>query len=156
MSRTEADAVPTRGRRPGAAALTLTAVAAAATFLVAYDDGGYSLASRSAIATFVWWTILAGLVLGVWRLEPSVRGALLPGALLALLAAWDLAGAAWSSAEYALGEADRTLLYLGIFVLVVLVSRPLLLAPFVDGLTIAIVATGAVALTSRLVPGSFP
>jgi hypothetical protein len=142
--------------RPGPAALTLTGVVALAAFVVAYDDGGYSLESRSAVATVVWWTILVGLALGVWRFDASMRGALVPGALLGLLAAWDLFSAGWSSAERALNEADRTFLYLGIFVLVVLVSRPGRLGAFVDGLTIAIVATAAVALTSRLVPGSFP
>ncbi len=126
-------------------------------FCIAYDDGGYSLASRSTIAVVVWWTILVGVVVGAWPLERSQRSAVIPGLLLAALAVWALVSATWNaSTEDAVVEFDRTALYLGIYVLVVLAARPDRLERWLDGLTIAIVATAAVALTSRLFPGSFP
>jgi O-antigen ligase len=126
-------------------------------FSVAYADGGYSLSSRSTIAVAVWWTILVGVAVGVWPVARLSRVAFIPALLLAALAGWDLASAAWSaSAERAFAEFDRTALYLGIYVLVVLASRPGRLLPWIDGLTIAIVATAAVALTSRFAPGTFP
>jgi hypothetical protein len=132
------------------------AVVAGVTFAVAYDDGGYSLAARSTLGLLVWWTILVGLLLGVWR-PPRAAAAAVPAVLLAALAGWDLLSAAWSAnAEGAVVEFDRTLLYLGIWVLVVLAARGGTLGAWIDGLVIAIVATAVVALVSRLFPGSFP
>jgi O-Antigen ligase len=128
-----------------------------ATFCLAYDDGGYSLAARSALAIGVWWAILIGAVLGVWRLGPAIRAAVVPAALLAALAVWDLASTGWaSSAEGAFDEFDRTSLYVGIYVLVVLAARRDLLRAWIDGLVLGIAATGIVALVSRLFPGTFP
>jgi hypothetical protein len=137
--------------------VTTAAAAATATFAVAYDDGGYSLASRSALGLVVWWTIAIGLAVGVWRPDRSMRAAALPALLLALLAGWDLLSAAWSaSAEDAVTELDRTSLYLGVYALVVLAARRGRLGAWIDGLLLGIVATAGVALVSRLFPGSFP
>jgi hypothetical protein len=147
----------TRDRALTTSATSVTAAVAAVTFYVAYDDGGYSLTSRSTIAIGVWWTILVGVGLGYWRLERVPRGAVVPGALLALFAGWVLASAAWSSsAEDAFAEFDRAALYLGIYAVAVLAAGSRLLARSIDGLTVAIAAIGLVALISRLFPGSFP
>src|SRR5215216_3749305 len=135
----------------------VTAAVAAVTFYVAYVDGGYSLADRSTIAIGVWWTILVGVGLGVWRLERLPRAALVAGALLALFTGWTLASTAWApSAEDAFAEVDRTALYLGSYVLVVLAADRTRLARWIDGLTVAIAAIGLLALASRLFPSSFP
>jgi hypothetical protein len=135
----------------------VTAAVGAATFYAAYDDGSYSVASRGTIAIAVWWAILLGVALGVWPLERVPRGALVTGALLASFAAWDLASTAWSaSAEDAFAEFDRTALYLGAYVFLVLAADRRRLARWIDGLTVGIVAIGLVALVSRLFPGSFP
>ena len=137
--------------------MATAAVVAGVTFAVAYDDGGYSLASRSTLGLLVWWTILVGLLLGVWRPVRSMRAAAVPGLLLAALAGWSALSAAWSaSAEDAVVEFDRISLYLGIYVLVVFAARPGRLGAWIDGLALAIVATAGVALVSRLFPGSFP
>ena len=133
------------------------AVVGIALFAAAYDDGSYSLASRSAIAIAIWWTILVGVALGAWPSRRIPRAAFFTGALLAAFAAWDLISTAWApSAERAFNEFDRTALYLGVFVLVVVASRDDRLARWLDGLALAIVATAIVALVSRLFPGSFP
>jgi hypothetical protein len=130
---------------------------AVAVFAVAYADGGYSLASRSTLALAVWWAILLGVALGVWPLGRLAGAAAIPGALLAAFAAWDLASTAWAaSAEDAFAEFDRTALYLGVYVLVVLAADPRRLGPWLDGLALAIGAVSVVALVSRLFPGSFP
>ena len=60
-------------------ALVVTSLVAVATFVVAYDGGGYSLASRSTLAVWVWWTIALGLALGIW---PVITAA--PAFLVAL------------------------------------------------------------------------
>jgi hypothetical protein len=135
----------------------IIAAAALATFAIAYDNGGYSLESRSAIALAVWWSILLAVGLGVWPVGRLPRAAVVTGALLGLLAAWDLASAAWSaSAEDAFSEFDRTALYAGIYVVVVAAVESGRLERLVDGLVVGIVATAVVALVSRLFPGSFP
>jgi hypothetical protein len=147
-----------RGARPSfAPGAWITAVVGTGVFFVAYDDGGYSLAARSTIAIVVWWTIVAGLALGAWPLERVTRGAIVTGSLLALFAGWDLASTTWAaSSEGAVAEFDRSALYLGIYVLAVVAVERRRLQAWLDGLTVAIVAIGAVALVSRLFPGSFP
>jgi O-antigen ligase len=139
------------------AALGVTVLVGAATFVVAYDDGGYSVASRSTLAVWVWWTIALALALGILPSTRPPRSALVPGSLLAALALWDLASVAWASdTEGAVLEFDRTALYLGIYVLVVLAARPRAVRHWIDGLTWGIVGVTGVALVARFFPGTFP
>ena len=145
------------GKASDAIALATGAVVGLALFAAAYDDGAYSLESRSTIAIAVWWTILVGVAVGIWPRRPIPRGALAVGGLLAGFACWDLASSAWAtSAENAFTEFDRTALYLGIYVLVVLASAPARLVRWLDGLLLAVLAIAVVALVSRLFPGTFP
>jgi O-antigen ligase len=138
-------------------AIGVSAVVAAAVFYVAYEDGSYSLASRSAIAIAVWWTILVAVVARVWPVAPIPRGAVVTGSLLAGFALWDLASTAWAaSAENAYEEFDRTALYLGVYALAVLSTSRRRRVWVVDGLTVAITAICVVALLSRIFPGLFP
>ena len=60
------------------------------------------------------------------------------------------------SSENAFDEVNRVSLYLGVFVVVILVSSRRSLAPWIGGLATAISAIAAVAVVSRLFPGSFP
>ena len=138
-------------------AIGTSAVVAAAVFYVAYEDGSYSLASRSAIAIAVWWTILVAVAARVWPVAPVPKGAVVIGSLLAGFALWDLASTAWAaSAESAYAEFGRTALYLGVYTLAVVSTDRRRLTHVVDGLTAAITAVGVVALLSRLFPGLFP
>src|SRR5262249_13324917 len=101
--------------------------------------------------------ILLGVATRLWPREPIPRGAVITGSLLAGLAAWDLASIAWAaSAEKAYAEFDRTLLYLGGFVLSVVAADRRRRTHGVDRLTASIGAGGVVALLSRLCPGLFP
>jgi O-antigen ligase len=138
-------------------AIGASALVAAAVFYVAYEDGSYSLASRSAIAIAVWWTILVAVVARVWPVEPIPKGAVVTGSLIAAFALWDLASTAWAaSAENAYEEFGRTALYLGVYALAVLSTDRRRLVRVVDGLTVAIAAISVVALLSRMFPGLFP
>lgn len=142
-------------RRARAAAIP--AAAGLAVFVLAYDGGGYSLQSRSIAALAVWWTILVSIVVGLWPVERIPRAAVVTGTLLALFSVWDLVSIAWSaSAENAFSEFDRSALYLGVYVLVVVAVGGGRLQRLLDGIAAAIVAAGIVALVSRLFPGSFP
>jgi len=125
-------------------------------FVIAYDGGGYALASRTSTAIALWWAVFLGLGLGLVRLGPVPRAALAVGGLLTAFAALTLGSAWWApSAEDVFVEFNRASLYLGAFVLVVLVSRRLRADAWLDGLAIAIVAIAAIALASRFFPDLF-
>ena len=135
----------------------VTALVAAAFFWIAYDNGGYSLASRSTLAIAVWWGFIVALAFGLMPRTPVPRAAMLVGGLIAALALWTFASLVWTpNAEGTFEEFNRVSLYLGAFIVVVLVSRRSNLGRFADGLALAVTGVAAVALISRLLPGSFP
>jgi uncharacterized membrane protein YjdF len=125
-------------------------------FGLAYDGGAYDLLPRHALAIAVWWAIALLLITGLAPAEPLGRRASTGGALLVLFTAWTGLSMAWAeSTERAVLELDRAVLYLGVFVLTCLLARRWSLATWCDGLAIGIVATAALALTSRFFPGHF-
>jgi hypothetical protein len=129
---------------------------AAVLFGLAYDGGAYDLLPRHALAIAVWWAIALLLITGLAPAEPLGRRASTGGALLVLFTAWTGLSMAWAeSTERAVLELDRAVLYLGVFVLTCLLARRWSLATWCDGLAIGIVATAALALTSRFFPGHF-
>jgi hypothetical protein len=129
---------------------------AAVCFLLAYDQGGYSIGSRSATAIAVWWAILLGVGLAYWPRARPTRESLVVGGLLTGLAAWTFASIWWAgSAEAAFIEFDRVALYLGIFCVAVLAGTRATVGRWADGLALGIVAIGVVALLSRLFPHLF-
>jgi O-antigen ligase/polysaccharide polymerase Wzy-like membrane protein len=142
--------------RPGPGAV-VAALVAAGLFWIAYDNGSYSLASRGTVAIAVWWGFIVILAFGLWPPTPVPRAALLIGGLIAALALWTLTSLLWTSnAEATFDEFNRASLYLGTFIVVVLLSRRSNLGRFADGLALAVTGVAAVALISRLFPGSFP
>jgi hypothetical protein len=147
---------PSHLRRLPLADVLLTVVVAGAVFIVAYDNGGYGLASRSVAGIALWWGIILGVGLGLLPLARRPREALVTGGLLAGFAVWTLASTAWApSAEAAFNEFNRVSLYLGVFALAVLAGTRANVTRWVDGLGVGIVATGLVALASRLFPHVF-
>jgi hypothetical protein len=129
---------------------------AAVCFVLAYDQGGYSIGSRSATAIAVWWAILLGVGLTYWPRARPTREAVVVGGLLAAFAAWTFASIWWaSSAEGAFVEFDRVALYLGIFCVAVLAGTRANVGRWADGLALGIAAVGVVALLSRLFPHLF-
>ena len=142
--------------RPGPGTL-LSALVAAGLFWVAYDNGSYSLASRSTLAIAVWWGFIVAIAFGLWPRTPVPRAAMLVGGLIAALALWIFASLLRTpNAEATFEEFNRASLYLGTFIVVALVSRRTNLGRFADGLAMAVTGVAAVALISRLFPGSFP
>jgi hypothetical protein len=135
----------------------LVAIIAGAVFWIAYDDGSYGLPSRATLAIAVLWGIVIGLVFRVFPLQRLPRATIAIGTLLLALTAWTLISVTWSpSAEATFYEFNRTALFLGIYVLVVLASRRETVDRWADALAVAIVAVAIVALVSRLFPGSLP
>src|SRR5437870_3170206 len=91
-----------------------------ATFLSAFDRGGFALSSRATAAIAVWWALLLGVGLGVWPRTRVPRGARVTGFLLAAFTAWTFASIWWAkNPESAFLEFDRLTLYLGLFLLAV-------------------------------------
>jgi O-Antigen ligase len=126
---------------------------ATATFLLALNNGSYALTVRLSLAVAVWWAIAIGVGLRLASLERMPRAAYLGAAGLALLALFTALSIGWSpSAEKSYYEAGRVLLYLGAFVLTVLLSRRGDGPRWSDGLALGIAAVGVIALLSRLFP----
>ena len=122
-------------------------------FGLAVDHGTYGLTARHSLAIAVWWILLVAVGLDLLPTAARYRLALLPAAPLAAFALLTLASARWAdSAERAVLEFDRVALYLGVFLLVVLVARSETLAEWTDGLAIGISATSFLALISRCFP----
>lgn len=131
-------------------------ILAAVFFWIAYDNGSYALTSRNALAIAIWWTLIVLIVFGLLPRQPAPRASLLLGALLAAFALWTSASLLWSvSSEKTFDEVNRVTLYLGVFVLVSVVSSRRSLAHWIAGLAAAISAVAAVAIVARLIPGSF-
>src|SRR4051794_15975827 len=102
----------------------LALAVAVSIFVLAYDNGGYSVQTRATFALVVWWAILLSLLVGVARVERLGTAGRWVGAALAAFAVWTLLSAWWSSsAEAAVIEWDRVLVYLGVFLLVGLHAR---------------------------------
>jgi hypothetical protein len=132
----------------------LPGAVAAAVFLVALDGGGYATTSRLSLTVGVAWALGLGVALGLWPAARSSRTAVLAAVLLALLAALTGASIAWSdAAERSFLELNRVLLYLGVFCLVLVVSRPASLQRWIDGLALGLTAVVVLALVNRLLPG---
>ena len=123
------------GLRVPAAGVLVSILVAVAVFAVAFDDGGYGIPARGSIAIAAWWGVILAVGLRVRRGEPLPWVSVAVGALLAGLALWSLASIQWSSSsEAVVAEFNRVSLLLGIFVLVLLVTRQGSAARFVDGL----------------------
>ena len=144
----------TRNIGPG---LLVAGLVAVALFWIAYDNGSYGLESRSVLAIALWWAFVLAVALGLRSREPVSGASVVVGALLAALAAWTFVSLAWSpDAEGTFDEFNQVSLYLGTFALVTILSRRWSLGRWTDGLTVAVVLVAAVALVSRLFPGTFP
>jgi hypothetical protein len=132
-------------------------VVAASLFWIAYDNGSYGIESRGSLAIAVWWTVIVVIVFGLLPRERPPGAALVVVALLAVLALWTSASWLWAvSGENVFDEVNRVTLYLGVFVVVAVVSSRRFLAWWIGGLATAISAVAAVAAVSRLFPGSLP
>jgi hypothetical protein len=142
--------------RPGPGTLA-AALVAAGLFWIAYDNGSYSLASRGTLAIAVWWGFIVALAFGLWPRTPVPRAAMLVGGLIAALALWVFASLLWTpSAEATFEEFNRASLYLGTFIVVLLVARRSNVGRLADGIAVAVTGVATVAFISRLFPGSFP
>ncbi len=144
-----------RHAAPSSSILISLAIAALL-FAIAYDNGSYSLPSRNTLAIAIWWAVIIGVALGVFRLDKTTRGSLALAGVLAALAAWTFASSLWSpSVEASFNEFNRVALFLGVFVLTVIAARREAIDRWSDGLALAASAIAFVAIVSRFFPGTF-
>jgi O-antigen ligase/polysaccharide polymerase Wzy-like membrane protein len=147
------------GERPLVARLrpyVLPLAVAVAIFVLALKGGAYALGVRSPLAMIVWGAIAIGVAVSFWPRVRAPRAALVVGALLTAFALLQGLSGIWAdSAENAVLELDRGLLYLGVFVLVVVAARQGSARSWSQGLAVGIVAVGLIALASRLFPDLF-
>jgi hypothetical protein len=126
-----------------------------AVVVLALNDGTYPVTARSGLAIAAWWAIAIGVLLRLWPRRRLPVEAWVAGGALVLLSAFTALSMTWAnSAEGAFAELDRILIYVGVFALVVLVTRRGDAARWSDGLAVGITAVGVLALTSELFPGS--
>jgi hypothetical protein len=131
----------------------ITILVGAAVFLVALDRATYDERNRTTLAVGIWWAVLLAALLGTRRLRSLPRASFAAGGFLLAFTVWTLASTQWAaSAERAYIEFDRVLFFLGLFVLVVLLSSRGSAGSWADGLALGIAGIGVLSLTSRLFP----
>ncbi len=128
---------------------------AAAILALALDGGGYDVVVRQEAALAVWWVLGLGFLFGLLPRAGVPRAARLPLVAAAGLAAWMAVSLAWTdSHERAVEEIARTLGYLGGATLLFATLGPRSWRSAAAGLTVAAGAVCAVAMLSRLAPGT--
>ena len=101
--------------------MAVRGLVAGAVIWIAWDDGSYALPSRGPLAIAIWWGVAVAIMFGLVRSSSLTPIAVVTGSLLAALAAWTLASAFWApNVEATFAEFNRTMLYLGVYVLVAL------------------------------------
>ncbi len=141
---------PNEARWPGRA---LTLAIAAGIFWLAYDNGTYSVQSRSAAAIAVWWVVLLAVVFGFWPARRLGFEAAAAGLGLAGFGVLAVASTQWApNADTAFQDANRDVLYLGVFFLVLIAGYRGSLERWCDGIAGGITAIVLLALFARCFP----
>ena len=119
--------------------------------------GGFDPLVSDKVGVVVWWSVLAGLVVGAF---PRRRFGATGWAAVALLAgflAWTALSLAWTeSSGNSSAEVARIATYLGVFVLALLIRGRRGVRPMAAAVGTAIAVIASIALLSRLHPAWFP
>jgi len=121
---------------------------------LALAGGGFELADRHVAGLAVWLTVVALLVLGVASRASLAQPLYRAAGLILALALLSALSSFWSgSAELSTIEADRVLVYLGVFLAAFLLAQTGQRAQrFAEGLTIAVTLVALLGVASRLLP----
>lgn len=134
-----------------------TVAIAATTIAMGLAGGAYSLEARSVVAIATWAAVLLLVALSLVPRSRVPRPGIGIGALLAAFAVLTGLSVLWApSPEAAFREFDRVSLYLGLFTLVSLVTRPGDARAWVHGLGCGLAVIGVLAFAQRCFPGLFP
>lgn len=136
---------------------TLAPLVALLIVVLALDEAGAALTSRSVAGILVWWGLLMAAAFSLIPRAHVPRIAVVCAGLLTGLALLALLSTGWAaSAESAFAEADRLLLYTGVMIIPVVVARRGQAGWWADGMAAGIGVVAALALGQRLFPGTFP
>jgi len=121
---------------------------------LALVGGGFGLSDRHAAGLAVWLLVVGMLVLGAAGRALLARPFYWATGLIGALALLSALSSFWSgSIELSVTEADRVLVYLGVFIATFLIAQTgQRRQRFGEGLAIALVAIAAIAVASRLLP----
>jgi O-antigen ligase len=124
---------------------------------LALAGGGFSLSSRHIAGLIVWLIVVGLLVLGVAGRALLAKPFYWASGLLLGLAIWSAISSLWSgSVELSVTEADRVLMYLGVFLAAFLLAQTNQRRQrFGEGIAIALAGLAILALASRLLPHVF-
>jgi len=119
--------------------------------------GGFSLSSRHIAGLVVWLIVVGLLVLGVAGRALLARPFYWASGLLLGFAIWSAISSLWSgSVELSVTEADRVLMYLGVFLAAFLLAQTNQRRQrFGEGIAIALTLLAILALATRLLPHVF-
>src|SRR3954447_20201880 len=124
---------------------------------LALQGGGYDQAIRGEVGIAIWWVVLLGALVGVLPVARISRAGWIGIGLFGGFWVWMALGITWSGdSERSVAEVARIAMYIGVFALALSVQGREGLRRTVNGLAAAIGVVGALALLSRLHPGSFP
>ncbi|MBS1887163.1 MAG: O-antigen ligase family protein [Actinobacteria bacterium] len=121
---------------------------------LALAGGGFSLSSRHIAGLVLWLIVIALLVLGVAGRALIAKPFYWAAGLLLGLAIWSAISSLWSgSVELSVTEADRVLVYLGVFLAAFLLAQTNQRRQrFGEGIAIALALLAIFALSTRLFP----
>jgi O-antigen ligase len=124
---------------------------------LALSGGGFSLSSRHIAGLIVWLLIVGLLVLGAAGRTFLAKPFYWASGLLLGLAIWSAISSLWSgSVELSVTEADRVLVYLGVFLAAFLLAQTNQRRQrFGEGIAIALAGLAILALATRLLPHVF-
>lgn len=124
---------------------------------LAMTGGGFSLSSRHIAGLIVWLLVVVLLVLGVAGRALLAKPFYWASGLLLGLAIWSAISSLWSgSVELSVTEADRVLVYLGVFLAAFLLAQTNQRRQrFGEGIAIALILLAILALATRLLPHVF-
>jgi O-antigen ligase len=124
---------------------------------LALTGGGFSLSSRHIAGLVVWLIVVGLLVLGVAGRSLLAKPFYWASGLLLGLAIWSAISSLWSgSVELSVTEADRVLVYLGVFLAAFLLAQTTQRRQrFGEGIAIALALVAILALATRLLPHVF-
>jgi O-antigen ligase len=124
---------------------------------MALSGGGFSLSSRHIAGLVVWLVIVGLLALGAAGRMLLAKPFYWASGLLLGLAIWSAISSLWSgSVELSVTEADRVLMYLGVFLAAFLLAQTTQRRQrFGEGIAIALIGVAILALATRLLPHVF-
>lgn len=119
--------------------------------------GGFSVSSRHLAGLIVWLIVVGLLVLGVAGRSLLAKPFYWASGLLLGFAIWSAISSLWSgSVELSVTEADRVLMYLGVFLAAFLLAQTNQRRQrFGEGIAIALILLAILALATRLLPHVF-